>query len=295
MVRMSSWSTLGASVRGASHEENGKPNQDAVRLNTPCGKSNCVIISVSDGHGNARSFRSGQGAALGAECAQRVLRDFVRKLGPNPPFSVVRRQVQNLWPLAMIAAWKKAVRDDLAAHPFSPMDFAAFPEKPPKIKPGKDLPPAAYLAYGATLVAVVVTPRYFIYSQLGDGDILAVHADGRVVRPLPRQHEFMANQTESLCTQKAHRLFQVRVEPCRADSPVLVSVSTDGYANCFRTDEGFFKVGADLLTYLRLEGIDFVEQQLENWLRESSHDGSGDDISVGMAVRRRVAGREDQS
>ena len=67
--------------------------------------------------------------------------------------------------------------------------------------------------------------------------------------------------------------------------PALVMLSTDGYANCFGDDEDFFKVGADFLDYLRAEGVAFVGEKLEEWLRQSSRDGSGDDITVGLAVR----------
>jgi serine/threonine protein phosphatase PrpC len=285
MVRGLRWAALGASVRGATHEVSGLKNQDAVRLKNPTGANDFLALAVSDGHGSTRSFRSDRGSAFAAECALRVLGDWVRRLGPIAPLSRVRRQAKTRWPRALIAAWKSAVRADLAAHPFSPLDFAAFPEPAPVIKPGEDLPGSAYLVYGATLVAVVVTRRYIVYSQLGDGDILTVRADGEVLRPLPRRHEFMSNQTVSLCTRQAAELFQVKVEPWRAEGPALITVSSDGYANCFGNDEGFFKVGADLLTYLRSEGPAFVGENLEQWLRESSRDGSGDDITVGLAVR----------
>ncbi len=135
---------------------------------------------------------------------------------------------------------------------------------------------------------MAITPRYIIYSQLGDGDILTVRSDGTVGRPLPRQHEFMAHQTISLCSYDAAKEFQIRVDPARGAVPALITLSTDGYANCFGDDEDFFKVGADFLTYLRAEGVDFVREKLEEWLHESSHDGSGDDITVGLVVRPEV-------
>ena len=188
----------------------------------------------------------------------------------------------------MISAWKSAVRADLAGAPFSPLDFAAFPEPPPILKPGEDPPGAAYLAYGATLVAVAITPRYILYSQLGDGDILAVREGGVVSRPLLKQHEFMSNQTVSLCTFEAARQFQIQVDACRADAPAMIMLSTDGYANCFGNEEAFFTVGADLLGYLRSHGIAVVGEMLEGWLLESSHDGSGDDITVGLVTRSAV-------
>jgi hypothetical protein len=285
MVMSLRWKALSASVRGASHELGGYANQDAVRLKNPSDSDDVLLLAVADGHGSARSFRSERGSAMAAECALRELLRFVRRLGPEAPLSQVRRQARALWPKALLAAWKSAVRADLAIHPFTLMDFAAFPDSPPVAKPGEDLPISAYLAYGATLISVAITHRYILYSQLGDGDILTVGTDGKVSRPWPRRHEFMANQTVSLCSHHAFDEFQIRVDPLRGPMPALVMLSTDGYANCFGDDEGFYKVGSDFLAYLRAEGTHFVGQKLEEWLRQSSHDGSGDDITVGLAVR----------
>jgi hypothetical protein len=285
MVMSLRWTALSASVQGASHEKRGQGNQDAVRLKNPSGVEDVLLLAVADGHGSTRSFRSARGAAMAAECALRELRDFVRRLGPDAPLSRVRNQAKTRWPRALVAAWKSAVRAELAAFPFSQLDFAAFPEPPPVVKPGEDLPISAYLAYGATLLTVAITRRYILYSQLGDGDILTVQADGVVSRPLPRRHEFMANQTMSLCSRHAPGEFQIRVDALRGRVPALIMLSTDGYANCFGDDEGFFKVGADFLSYLRSKGVDFVGKKLGEWLRQSSQDGSGDDITVGLAAR----------
>ena len=204
MVRSSSWKALSASVRGASHERNGLENQDAVRLENPAGTSDFLLLAVSDGHGSSRSFRSARGSALAAECALRQLQHFIRHLGPDAPLSRVRRQAKTWWPRNLIAAWKSAVRADLAERPFSFLDFAAFPEKPPVLKPGEELPISAYQAYGATLLAVAITRRYIIYSQLGDGDILTVYKDGKVSRPLPKQHRNFTSQPDRIA------LFQPR-------------------------------------------------------------------------------------
>jgi len=279
------WTAISASVRGNWHEQSGQKNQDAVRLKNPRTASDALLIAVSDGHGSLRSFRSDRGSVLAAECALRLLKNFVRRTGPGVPLSSVRRQAQQRWPRELIAAWRRAVRVDLARDPFSPIDFAAFPESPPVIKPGAEPPPVAYLAYGATLIVVAVTRRYILYAQLGDGDILTVGDNGTVARPLKRNHKFYANETASLCTNQAVSEFQVRVDPVRVGMPALIMLSTDGYANCFGNDEGFFSVGADFLAYTRQHGAVFVNENLVKWLRESSRDGSGDDITVGLAVR----------
>jgi serine/threonine protein phosphatase PrpC len=278
------WIALGASVRGQMHRSLGQKNQDAVRLGAVRGPAGALLLAVADGHGSMRSFRSERGSAFATECALRGLCQLVRRHGPEASLAAVRRDVKNLWLRSLLAEWRAAVRADVRAHPFSPLDFAAFPDLPP-VASGGELPPNAYLAYGATLIVCAITRRYLVYAQIGDGDILAIDAHGKVGRPLAKRHEFFANQTSSLCTSHAFEDFQVKVEPVRAGGPRLVMLSTDGYANCFGRDESFFQVGGDFLAYLREHGVGFVREHLHEWLRESSREGSGDDITVGLAVR----------
>ena len=279
----STWTTLSATARGTWHEETGQKNQDASCLKTlNCGT---VIMAVSDGHGGPRSFRSDRGATLAVECTVRRLQQFVQCFGPDAAVSLVRNQMRSKWWRLVLSDWRKAVRADIAAEPFSPLDFAAFPEPAPVLKPGHDWPFNAYLAYGATLLVTVLTRHYVIYAQLGDGDILTIAPDGKVTRPLERQHEFYADQSASLCTLGAIHEFQVAVHLARQNSPALIMLATDGYANCFGDDIGFFQVGSDLLDYERERGPAFLAEQLPDWLAESSREGSGDDITVALAAR----------
>src|ERR1700722_15911341 len=133
MVMSLRWTALSASVQGAPHERSCQGNQDSVRLKNPSGADDVLLLAVADGHGSTRSFRSARGSAMAAECALRELRRFIRKLGPDAPLSRVRMQAKTRWPKQLLAAWKSTVRAHLAANPFSEMDFAAFPEPPPKL------------------------------------------------------------------------------------------------------------------------------------------------------------------
>ena len=278
------WTGLGASTRGNWHETTGQANQDAVRVQA--GPAGSMLLAVSDGHGGAHSFRSERGSALAVACATRLLAAFLLRLGPHVPLSCLRHQMQVAWPHQVVLEWRRAVRADVGAHPFSPLDFAAFPEPMPATPPGGNWPYSAFLAYGATLLVAALTRDFVIFAQLGDGDILTVTASGEVGRPLQRHHDFYQEQSASLCTHGAAREFQVAVLPRRAHRPSLVMLSSDGYANCFGNDEGFFKVGSDLLRYARDRGSRFLASHLGAWLHDSSRDGSGDDISVALGLRR---------
>jgi hypothetical protein len=59
----------------------------------------------------------------------------------------------------------------------------------------------------------------------------------------------------------------------------------DAYANSFRDDDSFLQVGSDSWDMVQTDGLDFVNQHLENWLNEASAAGSGDDITVGVICK----------
>jgi len=64
----------------------------------------------------------------------------------------------------------------------------------------------------------------------------------------------------------------------------LVLLASDGYANSFATDDAFLQVGCDVLRTVEEQGVDSVRDSLPGWLAETTQHGSGDDISVAIAV-----------
>jgi hypothetical protein len=74
----------------------------------------------------------------------------------------------------------------------------------------------------------------------------------------------------------------VNFQPLTQSRPALILISTDGYPNSFRDESGFMKVGSDLLSMIRENGLASVNDQLAGWLRDSTHAGSGDDGTLGI-------------
>jgi hypothetical protein len=64
--------------------------------------------------------------------------------------------------------------------------------------------------------------------------------------------------------------------------PSLVLLSTDGYANSFRSDEDFLKIGQDYLEIIREQGISSLAEELPAILTEATQQGSGDDITLAI-------------
>ena len=301
------WRCLGESVRGASHVRSGLPNQDAIRWFPESGIGLPLILAVSDGHGSAKSFRSDKGSCFAVETAIKVIQEFfLSSQSSDINFSALKDAAQRLLPPRLVNEWRKAVNKDLG---LSENDEEKLTNKPnftdeeKQILVDKDGEAAwqavennYFLAYGATVLAVLVTDSFIVYIQLGDGDILEVDSKGNTTRPLERDPNLIANETTSLCMNKAWNEFQVHIklypQGTPKEIPALILVSTDGYSNSFSTDEGFFKIGQDYRQMFKSNLTEEVRQKLEGFLQETSEKGSGDDITLGMIKRLETDDRD---
>ena len=289
------WRCVGASVRGAAHERAGLPNQDAIGWSPPGGSGQPLILAVADGHGGARYVRSDVGAQLAVETALPVLAEFAASVTLES-LTAVKRLAEDRLPAALVRAWRESVESHARQNPPSDDEWARLVgDRGAGRASSLAATPNVITLYGATLLATLVTPGFIVYAQLGDGDILVVTESGDVSRPLPRDEQLIANETTSLCSDRAWRDVRIGFQAISGSPPALILLSTDGYANSFRDDAGFVQVGADLHELIRADGLDRVEQHLPEWLAESSRAGSGDDITVGLVYRSSNAPPADQT
>ncbi len=294
------WEVYGCSVCGASHVRAGLRNQDAIDSHPPFNEAGSVVIlAVSDGHGSKQSFRSDQGSRLAVQAMKELLQEFDKQLGGLKNLPVIEKTAKVELPRKIVQRWQELVEDHLAAKPLLEMELEKLGAPEQKAVEQQQL----LLIYGATVLGVLATTRFILYLQLGDGDILVVSDPGLVTRPLDPDDRLFANETLSLCSPRAggeKRLpssgsagtwteFRIHFQPLEASSPALILVSTDGYANSFRSEKDFLKVGSDLWKLIREEGIGCVRDNLEKWLSEASNNGSGDDVTLGLIYRADVA------
>ena len=288
-ARGPAWRVAGATVRGASHVRSGLPNQDALRWLPDAGQGPPVALAISDGHGSARCFRSDVGARLAAEAATQTLLEFLENRCDVADLAVTEGATE-----ALVRRWRQAVERHRREAPFAPSEIEAL-VRDAGASGWKAVEANPLLAYGATLSAVLLAESFVVYLQVGDGDILAVSEAGEVSRPLPPDGRLFAGQTTSLCAPQAWRDFRVHFQPlAHAGSagahakPALILLATDGYANSFRDDAAFLRVGSDLLEMILANGLDAVAGGLAPWLDEASQLGSGDDITLALACRTDV-------
>ncbi len=252
------WRVAGASVLGDFHAREGRINQDAVGWVPNDGAGGRIVAAVSDGHGASVHFRSDRGARFAVEQALDILAWHMDDDDPG---------VEAL-PAATVAGWRDAVLADMAADP---LDRSGT-------RPGATLAP-----YGATLLAVAANDAEMTLLQIGDGDMLLLYADGRVVRPMVADADLVGEQTYSLCMDDAETRVKIASLWRTSDWPMAVLLATDGVSKSFRDEAAFQDAARQLAQHARDDWAAFAAE-LPDWLSAISHHGSGDDASLCLAL-----------
>ena len=281
------WRVIGKSVQGVAHKRaDGLPNQDAIDWLPESGTGLPLVLAVSDGHGSAKCFRSDVGARLAVEMAKKVIQELLESLPEAPSRSLDKRWAEENLPREIVRRWEDAVADHLSSRPLTSAELDRIDAKEGASKRRQVVSAPVLLGYGATILAVLVVESFIIYLQLGDGDIVTVSETGEVTRPpFPADERLFANETTSLCSRDAWRDFRSHFPVISGSPPALILVSTDGYANSFRDEAEFLKVGSEIWEMICSHGLDKVDECMETWLSETSKKGSGDDITLGIICR----------
>ncbi|MGG6267335.1 PP2C family serine/threonine-protein phosphatase [Leptolyngbya sp. AN03gr2] len=274
-----SWRCDGRSIQGASHQRTGLVNQDAIHCETlKIGQQQALIMVVSDGHGGESYFRSHIGANYAVKVAANIVKGTILKQDSSRSL----KQIQHQLPQQIVEQWRRSVITHVKRYPITEAEWEKLQVQEPwqgdvsRSQIEQDLA----IAYGATLLMVVITDKFAIYFQIGDGDILCVQSDGTIQHPLPPDPRLVANRTISLCTPQVWQ--ESRFKIVYTALPAMILASTDGYANSYATDEDFQQIGADYLRKIRQEGFDRVIANLPIILQETSRRGSGDDVTLGI-------------
>jgi serine/threonine protein phosphatase PrpC len=278
------WRVMGETVPGASHLRAGIPNQDAILQVRASGRGLPLVVSISDGHGSNKCFRSDRGSRFAVRRAAQLVADFLDESRGSSQHAELESRANSYLPGEFVKRWRAAVEADLAARPLSKEELEDL-EKKDGERARKLVEENSLLAYGATSLTIAVEESFVLYLQLGDGEIISVSETGQVVKALPEDERLFANETTSLCTADAEKNFRLRLEPLGVPPPALILLSTDGYVNSFSEAAGFLKVGSDLLEMLRADGFDPINASLKGWLEEATRAGSGDDCTLAVICR----------
>jgi hypothetical protein len=265
------WLALTASQRGAAHQTTGLPNQDAVAARQV--RPDVLVAAVADGHGHRRHFRSARGSQLAVTIACEAAQELAARLDGFQTAAPIESEALGTLVPAIAGEWRDAVREDVAADPFTPGEEASR---------GGDDP---LIAYGSTLLLAIAGRRWLVLVQIGDGDIMGIQPDGQPLLPVPRDPSLDGHQTTSLCGPHAEEEFRAAVVDTSTTPLLGVILVTDGYGNAQVADPWTDAVSADLAELINDRPPEWLAGQLPLWAsRCASADGSADDTTIALLI-----------
>ncbi len=280
------WRVISETVPGASHLRAGTPNQDSILYVRESSRELPILVSVADGHGSPKCFRSDLGSQFAVKKAAQIVGEFLDERRGRFDLEGIESEGTDYLPKEFVKKWRKTVEYHLKNNPFTDYEIKKLEEKSGE-GARKLVEENPLLAYGTTSLTVALEEDFILYMQLGDGDILNVSGTGDVIKPLPEDARLLANETTSMCLKDAEKDFRFFIQKADAEtSPQMILLSTDGYLNSFADEAGFFQAGTDIFQMLASEnGFNDVNENLKAWLEEATQMGSGDDCAVAIIYR----------
>ncbi len=270
------WHVITGSARGAAHRASGMPNQDSAAQHTTSGTGGAIVVAVADGHGHERHFRSADGSALAVDVACRVASRLAVGLGARARRDELDAAVRDDLAQAIVLDWRAGVGKQLVVRPYtvqeqSTLDLAGD---------GPEIP------YGTTLLLAMITARWLVCAQIGDGDLLAVYPDGRSFYPLADDSRLDGQRTTSLCQPDAVASFRTCALDLSEMSLLALLLATDGYSNAQAAELWQLGVGQDLAKLAAEHDHHWFERQVPSWAeRCASADGSADDTTIALLLQ----------
>ncbi len=218
---------------------------------------------VSDGHGGSRYWLSHVGSALACATAQQVVAKHLQQT----PLTAVERWLRLLQldlPEAIQRSWLDVIEAD-------------WQKRTPLNQPFKSL------TYGCTIGLVLLAPGWWGTTGVGDWDLAAVERSGAsIILSQETISELeLSEATESLCSAMDQHRWSGRAQLHRLDAydPLQALIlSTDGVRKSCATDDDYLQLCAGVAELHDMN-------EIHTGLAQISAEGSGDDVSLAIAVR----------
>ncbi len=271
---MSGWRPpLQARRIGAAHQRKGRSCQDAVgvvRCRSLDGQP-VAVMAVADGHGGERYPLSDVGSALACEQALLAVEEHLSlwalQGAQAPGLDALAHWLGTELPQRIHSRWLTLVRQHWQQQSMAPEAEVSR-------------------LYGTTLGLVVMAPRWWGYTGLGDWDLVRVDADGHASLLSEEAAEVGGGEaTGSLCLEQAAQLFRSGLEPINhPEASFGLLLSTDGIRKSCATDADFLVLAAHLMATPAAGASEVLTANLD----QITSEGSGDDVSVAMALHGRL-------
>lgn len=274
------------SVDGAKHVEAKKPCQDS---SGHFQSDTYAVISVSDGHGSKKHFRSKRGSEIAVAVAISCVKEcfdeqvFVGAFADKNSSDDEKEMRLNQLKESIISRWNEAVGLALDESPFTEEELSLFDddiqEKLKRRSSDKHIS-----AYGATLLVAVVSNLFWFGVHIGDGTFV-VKQNGEYSQPVPIDELCVGPYTTSLCSSDASRHFH---HAWGSGTPEAILIASDGVDESFSSVDMMYEF-YDTIIRNSVEDWDGNRLELEEYLPELSEKGSRDDVSLAWMVDMNIA------
>ena len=272
-----------ASTQGADHIKHGIPCEDYGQVFE---SELCKIFAVADGHGDSNCPRSQFGSKTACELAISEMEKFCSDIKENAWESRIISPGKELDSLAhqlissIVAKWVKSVNEELENNPLTDEERAGCEKYIERYDKGERLEHI----YGITLIAGLITEKYLLLIQQGDGRCVVFNADGSASQPIPWDEKCFANITTSLCDEDAIQRFRYCTVNLNDNPLVACLVGSDGVEDSYLSMDLMHSYYRDLLVYASENGTAALNEYLGETLSEFSKQGSGDDVTISGIV-----------
>lgn len=315
MLNQYNWQVIGASQRGASHIRAGSVCQDAIHWLPEHGLGPPLILSVADGHGSSRFFRSGIGARFAVDAAGAAFTELLASIenGSLIGINQIKKHLDGEMPRNIVKNWLGSVDAHTQIAPFIPSEFSASHKMGGETSSESSQNDKKIPAYGSTIISVLVHEQFIVYTQLGDGDIISISEQGKAKSIFATRQ--LGTETNSLSEAKLVRISSSGTSPRKNEDefgtvrpdqnfhvhfqiidaslppPAMIMLSTDGLSNSYKDDADFQQFSIDIYQTFVTKPYQVayreVGELLPVWLDKITRDGSRDDVTVGILCRKR--------
>lgn len=264
---------IGESIQGYTHIQRNLECQDR-KLSREL-EDGSLVLSVADGHGSRSCPYSGTGAELAVNTFCKLIEEL--HSGFQNAGDLLSDYLNHQGSLKFAQTVERAWKEDVQAYHLK----VGLPM--PMTQTGEEDLNALYRLYGTTLLGLLIAPTFVFAFQIGDGDI--TYADDGGVQPVVVADKLLGVESHSLCSREAWKkaVSAVHFQPWEQHLPCAFLLSTDGLSNSYADDEAFGQTCAQYFEALKTYGPDAVEENLPEWLSETSRLGCGDDTTLLMA------------
>lgn len=254
-----------------------------INLKSPCQDYSEIyvdkkfkIITVCDGHGGKLYIRS----KIGAKLASNSVIEVFKKYSEKRLESIIINHGLDKLKLEILCKWNEYIEKDYSMNHFNKEEISLLSED--EIF---RLENNYVLAYGTTLNASILTKKYLICIQIGDGGIYLIKKK-KIINVFPQNDNNVANITNSLCEDRAYlHLHILSVKKNKYNGVIMCS---DGLLTPYNTYDNFydnfvipFLIKFKIITKKNIEEIDEFIDLLGNKV------GNGDDVSLACMLYER--------